>query len=487
MLYKGFTGRECRRTISAYRPMVWIGLGCLCWPAASSWVLLRKPPDPNERRPEVAFGFPPLLIAYVVSIFVEGSILAVAPDYTSFRQLITTLDTARLGILFLVFRRFCAPPSHWGLLLGVLAFEIVLGITGFFAGFREPIILAVLATLEVFDRRNSRHWVFLIGGAVAAVGLGLVWMGIRGVYRTEYVEMDKFANSRSARVERVRDLTSDFLNAGDMLNTTDSLVDRMWTVYYPALAVERVPSILPHTNGEIFGAALLHIVTPRIFFPNKGELMSDSDMVRKYSNIQVAASTAPVSRSATRVGIDFGVLRCSRRCSRSAFIGFMYGLFRSRSGTAAVRLLCHRRVLALGLPVRTVVGQHAGHRGRLHGLSRRPGGAARPLPDGEGRRGRRRRRSAADVRSTPAAGSALARVRVLHVSAYFPPARPYGGPPASVLGLCRGLQRAGVEVEVVTTTANGSESLPSSSPGADLRGVPTPPRFALCSAPGSGP
>jgi hypothetical protein len=343
VLYKGFSGREVQaHYASNYRPMVWMGLGC-CIALAGGIKLgymLRKPPDPNERRPEVAFGFAPLMIAYVVSIFVEGSILAVAPDYTSFRQLITTLDTARLGILFLVFRRFCATPPRWGLLLGVLAFEIVLGITGFFAGFREPIILAVLATLEVFDRRNSRHWVFLIGGGVAAVGLGLVWMGIRGVYRTEYVEMDKFANSRSARVERVRDLTSDFLNAGDLLNTTDALVDRMWTIYYPALAVERVPSVLPHTNGAIFGAAVTHILTPRIFFPDKGELMSDSDMVRKYSNVQVAGrehGTSIAFGYAAESYIDFGVpLMFAPVFAFGVFIGFMYVLFR--------RLIWHREL-----------------------------------------------------------------------------------------------------------------------------------------------
>jgi glycosyltransferase involved in cell wall biosynthesis len=58
-------------------------------------------------------------------------------------------------------------------------------------------------------------------------------------------------------------------------------------------------------------------------------------------------------------------------------------------------------------------------------------------------------------------------LRVLHVTPYFPPARPYGGPPASVLGLCHGLQRAGVDVEVVTTTANGANSLPPSPPGGE--------------------
>jgi len=64
-------------------------------------------------------------------------------------------------------------------------------------------------------------------------------------------------------------------------------------------------------------------------------------------------------------------------------------------------------------------------------------------------------------------------VRVVHVSAYFPPAFRYGGPPASVLGLCKSLQRAGVDVEVVTTTANGEEVLPASPPeGTEYDGVP---------------
>ena len=62
---------------------------------------------------------------------------------------------------------------------------------------------------------------------------------------------------------------------------------------------------------------------------------------------------------------------------------------------------------------------------------------------------------------------------MLHVTPYFPPARPYGGPPVSVLGLCQGLQRAGVEVEVVTTTANGQTSLRPSPPSGEVYdGVP---------------
>ena len=337
VFYRAFTGREVQaHYASDYRPMVLMGLGC-CLALAGGIQLglrLRKPPDPNVPRPDFAFGFAPLLIVYASSIFIEGSMLALAPDYPSFRQIIITLDTARLGVLFLILRRFCAPPSRWGLMAIVMMGEIVLGITGFFAGFREPIVLGVLAMLEVFDRRNSRHWAVVTIGIVLAGTLGLVWMGIRGVYRSEYIEMDKFATSRTARVERVRDLTSEFFrgDAADMWHTTDALVDRMWTIYYPALAVARVPSVLPHTHGAIFMAALTHVVTPRIFFPDKGELMSDSDMVRKYANVAVSGRERGTSIAfgyAAESYIDYGMpLMFAPVFAFGVFVGFCYALFR---------------------------------------------------------------------------------------------------------------------------------------------------------------
>jgi glycosyltransferase involved in cell wall biosynthesis len=64
-------------------------------------------------------------------------------------------------------------------------------------------------------------------------------------------------------------------------------------------------------------------------------------------------------------------------------------------------------------------------------------------------------------------------MRVLHVSPYFAPAFVYGGPPRSILGLCKGLQRAGVDIEVFTTTANGQTDLPASIGDGDrYEGIP---------------
>ncbi len=63
--------------------------------------------------------------------------------------------------------------------------------------------------------------------------------------------------------------------------------------------------------------------------------------------------------------------------------------------------------------------------------------------------------------------------RILHATPYFAPAFVYGGPPRSVLGLCRGLQRSDVQVSVVTTTANGAGELPPDITAAGtFQGVP---------------
>ncbi len=64
-------------------------------------------------------------------------------------------------------------------------------------------------------------------------------------------------------------------------------------------------------------------------------------------------------------------------------------------------------------------------------------------------------------------------MHVVHITPYFAPAFVYGGPPRSVLALCQGLRTAGVDVEVVTTVANGPIDLPPSPASGDrYDGVP---------------
>jgi hypothetical protein len=315
LFYLDFFGRSVDAIDrSDYRPMVMIGLGCCV--ALSVGIFLGRrllqADSPIANRPDFAFSFKLIVITYVVSIILEGSLNTIAGEFPSLRQIVVNFDQGRLAILYLLLRRLYRPVPRWGPIAAVIGFEVTLGITGFFAGFREPLVLAGLAMLEVFDRRNGRHWLAATVVAVTAVAFGLVWMGIRTEYRRDYVEMDNFRTDRRARISRIGDLASGFFQSDTegLIDTFDNLVDRMWPIYYPALAVSRVPAMLPHTNGAILSNALEHITMPRVFFPGKGILMSDSEMVRKYSGVMVAGAETGTSIAfgyAAESYIDYGL------------------------------------------------------------------------------------------------------------------------------------------------------------------------------------
>jgi hypothetical protein len=315
LFYLDFFGRSVDAIQrSDWRPMVMIGLGCCLTLAIGIWLGLRlvKPPSAGEDRPEFAFPFKLLAIIYVVTIVLEGSLNTAVREFPSLRQIVVNFDEARLAVLYLLLRRFYRPVPQWGRIAAVVGFEVILGISGFFAGFREPLVLTGLAMLEVFDHRNARHWAAAAAVGVVTVTVGLMWMGIRSEYRRDYLQMDNFKTDRGARIARIGDLASGFFRSDSegLVATVDDFVDRMWPIYYPALAVSRVPATLPHTNGSIFGAAIKHITMPRIFFPDKGELSSDSEMVRKYSGVLVAGAENGTSIAfgyAAESYVDFGI------------------------------------------------------------------------------------------------------------------------------------------------------------------------------------
>jgi glycosyltransferase involved in cell wall biosynthesis len=63
-------------------------------------------------------------------------------------------------------------------------------------------------------------------------------------------------------------------------------------------------------------------------------------------------------------------------------------------------------------------------------------------------------------------------MRIIHVTPYFAPAFGFGGPPQSILGLCKALVQTGTDVEVFTTTANPGGELPANVTGTCYDGVP---------------
>jgi hypothetical protein len=226
-----------------------------------------------------------------------------------------------------------------------------------------------------------------------------VWMSVRTEYRQDFADELETA-SRSERLERVRSLAGGLSNqeASDFETTSQQLIERIWAIYYPARAIARVPEIVPYTNGQIIGAALRHLVTPRILFPDKPNLPSDSEMVRKYSDIEVAGAEKNTSIAfgyAAESYIDFGVpLMFVPVFLYGFFVGMAYRVVlydpasRSRHGVVTVIFGCR-------FFVRALVGQDAWPACFPAGLPRR-----RDMPPGSVLMGRREK-MLADLESHP--------------------------------------------------------------------------------------
>jgi hypothetical protein len=317
LFYVAATGRSLVTvTSSDYRPMVLIGLGCVACLAIGQRLgmefVRRHWPVHHIDTPIV--GFHPLLAVYGISFLATGVVQQIAWQYPLFTQAILAASFIRLAVLYVLLRRVMVPVVQWHWVIAIIGFEVVMGFTGYFASFREPLVLAAVAFAETFDPRQFRHWAVAAIVTAVLAGSALFWMGVRGDYRQDFAEVETFAESRSLRLDRMRELFGQWRrtlgDAQEVWWNLDFLVDRLWVVYYPALAVARVPAVLPHTGGDIIGGAIRHITTPRFLFPDKPELPSDSEMVRRFSGVWVAGWESDTSIAfgyAAEAYVDFGV------------------------------------------------------------------------------------------------------------------------------------------------------------------------------------
>jgi hypothetical protein len=121
-------------------------------------------------------------------------------------------------------------------------------------------------------------------------------MSVRGQLRQE-IDDEVLSNSRIERFDRARTLSTGLLTqaAADYSEAATRLIDRLWAIKYPGMALDRVPSSIPHTGGDLMWEALTHLVTPRFLYPDKPELISDSELVRQYAGAKVAGSESNTS------------------------------------------------------------------------------------------------------------------------------------------------------------------------------------------------
>lgn len=268
---------------------------------------------------------------------------AIAPIAGGLKLPLLTLSGVKwAGFVLLTFAVFVGSrPSAriiWGAIFG---FEFILSIGGYFASFKEVFFFALFGLAAANVRFGPR---MLISGTVMAafmLGLGITWTAIKVDYRN-------FANAGSGqqivavdygeRLIKIGQLAGN-LESSALSEATDNLFRRLMYHQFFGVVVNRVPSYLPHTGGELWGEAISRAFMPRLFFPDK-RAINDSDLTNQYTGLRVATAEQGTSISLGYMAesyIDFGpILMFIPIGVLGAGIGFFYRWLLRRRGPMVV-------------------------------------------------------------------------------------------------------------------------------------------------------
>jgi hypothetical protein len=271
-----------------------------------------RPLDPAGRAfAEVgAFSARRLLLAYVVAYALSSTgelLIGAAP---SLRQLLLATGILHWAVVFVILWSGFRDARLRSLALCLLVAEIAMGFLGFFSTFKYVMFVAIVAAMgATADRRRILH-----ARAVVLITVGLLlaagWQAIKADYR-QYLNQGSASQSvlvspvarMSFLVNRLTNVTRDGLVEG-----LRSGAERTGYLEYFARSIGFVPEQVPYQDGKLWMEAIVHILTPRVLFPEKAEI-NDSVRVNEFTGTLVAGAGSGTSISLGYVAesyVDFG-------------------------------------------------------------------------------------------------------------------------------------------------------------------------------------
>jgi hypothetical protein len=345
---------------SIYRPLepaIWLGLAALVVLAVGMRFGAGRASDvqtAHTAKVEAGRLQPSrLFIAYLVLAFVGLLLTRFGWRYLGLSQVLVAVASLKAVPLFLLtcvaFRR---RTGAWYVVAAILL-EVLLGLGGYFAGFKTVFFIAFLGIMAVAPRLTRRG---ILAGTAAGVTLTvliLFWTSIKASYRPF---LNQGTGAQVVTVpwpDRLAFLARAARNTtpSDLVGSIEPLVERVAYVRFLADAVNYVPAVLPHSDGAIWGGAIRHILMPRILFPQKLILPSDSELTARYTGARLAGGDQGTSISMGYVAesyVDFGF---HGMWLPILLIGLLWGwMYRLILRAGGHMLLRHGFAVALFLP-----------------------------------------------------------------------------------------------------------------------------------------
>lgn len=230
-----------------------------------------------------------LLFIYGFSTLFLGGIGFAFGNTSGIAQILVTISSIKwIFLLWLGAVIWIRNTHRWWLILIVL-YEFSSGLYSYFSSFKEVIFFVIILLLTFIKRiRFGQLLRLIIVGSLLAFFM-LTWTVIKGSYRkylNQGTKQQVINVSRTAALENLVDRIQE-LRASDFERSLSMAAYRLQYLYHFSLAMERVPSRIPHQNGAVWWENISYVLTPRILNPNK-KIYSASIKASQYTGKQFA-------------------------------------------------------------------------------------------------------------------------------------------------------------------------------------------------------
>ena len=243
-----------------------------------------------------------IIIYIIVSLLtaVLGSSIIHIPG----AQLLLSIGYMKWVLLTLLIAHTVVTNSNKTLVVFIIALEVLLSFSGFWAAFKDYILVAIGAYLMLSPKLSFKAYVMLGVVFLATLFISVVWTYSKGEYRKYLtggersqiiVQQGQFQNIFKFIDIVKRDFSSSNFSTSFSIGM-ENLVYRISYVEFLALTIKQVPTYIPHQNGLLLESAFEHVLKPRILFPDKKPIY-DSELTSKYTGVQFSGADQGTSFS----------------------------------------------------------------------------------------------------------------------------------------------------------------------------------------------
>jgi hypothetical protein len=255
---------------------------------ASAFLLGENGPDVRLRR---------VVAAYFATLVLTEVAGATANAMPTLAQPVLALALLKFVCVYLAASTVFASDRGYQWLILISLFELTIGIGGFFAGYKEAFFVIFVALAASRGAVSLRKWLFAATAVTIVIWVSLVWTVIKTEYRYEI-----FGNPLEQRVAWFAQRIA--VNPIDYNDAALRLVQRIgYTEFYARLMARLDTGAIPRNLG-LYGAAVQHVLTPRVLFPDKLAL-DDSKLTTALLGFKIGDDTSIGVGYVAEAHVDF--------------------------------------------------------------------------------------------------------------------------------------------------------------------------------------